>query len=74
MAMDKDCPCTMDCPDRPNCKGCERFKAYKEKKFAEYEERQTERDFKNYEYDLYRKKFDRSVENRRKPKRMVYHK
>lgn len=74
MAIDKDCPCTMDCPDRPNCKGCERFKVYKEKKFAEYEQRQAERDFKDYEYDLYRKKFDMSVEKRKKPKRMVHHK
>jgi len=48
MAFDKDCPCTKDCEQRPNCKGCEKVKAYKEKKFAEYENNACQIEFGLY--------------------------
>lgn len=37
--MDKNCPCTMNCPNRPNCRDCEPFKRYREEKNKEYAER-----------------------------------
>lgn len=54
--IDKDCPCTRDCPDRPNCKGCERFKVYKDKKFAEYKRKETERIYQQSQIDKWHKR------------------
>lgn len=55
MAFDKDCPCTKDCPDRPNCRGCERFKAYKQKKLEGYQGKTPEQEFRSYQMETYKK-------------------
>lgn len=53
MAFDKNNPCTKDCPDRPNCKGCVRGNEYRNKKIAEHKRKIPESDFRNYEMDRY---------------------
>lgn len=60
MAMDKDCPCTIDCPDRPNCKGCEKFKAYKQKKLESYQYKSAEQEFKSYQMETFNKAMKRA--------------
>lgn len=53
MAFDKDCPCTLDCPDRPNCKGCERGNAYRQAKNEANKQKSAEADFRNYWHSRY---------------------
>ena len=69
MAFDKDCPCNMECPDRPNCKGCVRGNLWRLKKQAESEQRYVNKAFHRHEIDLFNKKFYMTVKNKRKPKR-----
>ncbi len=60
MAFFKDCPCTKDCKDRPNCKGCERGNAWREKKNAMIKRNAAENDFKLYEMNSYYKSMKRA--------------
>lgn len=71
MAFDKDCPCNTDCPDRPNCKGCERGNAWRKKKQEEAEQRYKEKTFHRYEMEQFQKRFYKTVENRKKNKRLT---
>ena len=72
--MIMDNPCTPDCPDRPNCKGCVRGNRYRNAKIKEYAQQDAERNFKQYEIDMFNRKFNRSVEKRKSHKRMVHRK
>ena len=51
--IDKDCPCTSDCPDRPNCKGCKRGNGYRAKKIQESRQKQAENEFNGYLFGKY---------------------
>lgn len=53
MVFAKDNPCRRDCPDRPNCKGCERGNAWRQKVIAEHKRKATEADFRQYNFDTY---------------------
>ena len=55
MLFEKDNPCTKDCPDRPNCKGCQRGNAWRETKIAEHNQRSAEADFNHYWFSRYNK-------------------
>ena len=69
MALDKDCPCTIDCPDRPNCYGCVRGNQWRLKKQAEAKQRYINNAYKRHEIDLFNKKFNITVKHQKKPKR-----
>ncbi len=60
MAFFKDCPCTKDCPDRPNCKGCERGNAWRKKKNEMIEQNAAERDFYLYQCSTYNRAMKRA--------------
>lgn len=51
--IDKDCPCTSDCPDRPNCRGCKRGNEYRAKKIQESRQKQAENEFNGYLFGKY---------------------
>ena len=53
MGFDKNNPCTKDCPDRPNCKGCVRGNAYRQSRIEALERKKPDSDFRNYEMDRY---------------------
>ncbi len=55
MLFDKDNPCHKGCVDRPNCKGCERGNAWRNKVIAEHNRKATEADFRQYRFDTYNK-------------------
>lgn len=72
MAMDPKCPCTRDCPDRPNCKGCERFAVYRRERIKQLEENHAKRSIDRYEMDRTRRKYDTAAKNSKKPKRRIH--
>lgn len=72
MAMDPNCPCTKDCPDRPNCKGCERFAVYRRNRQKKLDEEFAKRSIDRYEQDRTRRKYDVIAKNSKKPKRKIY--
>ena len=74
MAFDKDCPCNRECPDRPNCKGCERGEAWRKKKQEENEKRYKEETYHRYEMEMYVKRFNKTVNDKRKSKRFTVRK
>ncbi len=71
MAFDKDCPCNTDCPDRPNCKGCERGNAWRKKKQEERDQQYKEKAFNRYRMDKYAYYEKLNVENSKKPKKTL---
>lgn len=71
MALDKDCPCTKECLDRLNCKGCERGNAWRKKKQTEREQRYQDRAYTRYKIEKYIKFENLRVENSKKPKNRI---
>lgn len=61
--LDKNCPCTKDCPDRnvDFCRSCEKLKKYRAEKEEEYNKRKAEFEFKLYENGKWDKQFRRTA-------------
>lgn len=57
--IDKNCPCTKDRTDRPNCKNCERGNAYRNEKILEYKADKPKKEFRGYEMERYDKAYKR---------------
>lgn len=70
--IEPDNPCTIDCPDRPNCKGCARGNAYRQKKIEESEERFKKNSYHHYEIEMIGRAKDKAAKKRSKYKRAVY--
>lgn len=61
--IDKNCPCTRDCPDRSPkfCPSCEKFKQYRAEKQKEYEKHAREFEFRAYESAKWNGKFQKDI-------------
>ena len=60
--IDKNCPCTKDCPDRnPSfCPTCEKFKIYRAEKQKEYDKHKQDFEFRVYESSKWNGKHQRA--------------
>ncbi|MBR5305963.1 MAG: hypothetical protein IKU47_03480 [Oscillospiraceae bacterium] len=64
--MDKnDCPC-WGCVRRPNCKGCEEFNSYRQRKQKEADQRYVNNAFNRYEADLIQSRIAKKAERSKK--------
>lgn len=70
--IDPDNPCTRDCPDRPNCKGCVRGNEYRQKRIKQLNEEFAKRSIDRYEQDRTMNKYDMAAKNSKKPKRRMH--
>ena len=69
MGFDPNCPCVPYCPNRPNCKGCERFAVYRRNRQKKLDEEYAKRSIDRYEIERTRTKRDKAAKNSKKPKR-----
>ena len=70
--IDLDNPCTRDCPDRPNCKGCVRGNEYRQKRIKRLDEEFAKKSIDRYEQERWRINKGIAAKNSKKPKRRTY--